>query len=56
MTGKTPQQKGDRLERTTVKQLRVAEFDSKGVTLSGSAAGYPGEPHCTITRHFGRMT
>ena len=43
MAGKTPRQKGNRLERTIVAKLKAAGLDAKRVPLSGSAAGFPGD-------------
>lgn len=43
MSGRSPKQKGDRLERATVQLLRAHGIDAKRVPLSGSAAGYPGD-------------
>jgi Holliday junction resolvase len=43
MSGKSPRQKGDRLERAVVLLLREHGLDAKRVPLSGSAKGYPGD-------------
>lgn len=43
VSGRAPRQKGERLERSIVTQLRAAGLDVKRVPLSGSAAGYPGD-------------
>ncbi len=43
MSGKSPRQKGDRLEREVVKLLQAAGVPARRVPLSGSMAGYPGD-------------
>lgn len=43
ISGKSPRQKGDRLEREVVKVLTEAGIKAKRVPLSGSAKGYPGD-------------
>jgi Holliday junction resolvase len=48
MSGKSPRQKGDRLERELVKLLEAAGIPAKRVPLSGSARGYPGDITATL--------
>ncbi len=48
MSGKSPRQKGDRLEREVVKLLEAAGIPAKRVPLSGSARGYPGDITATL--------
>ncbi len=48
MSGKSPRQKGDRLERAVVLLLREHGLDAKRVPLSGSAKGYPGDVVVTV--------
>ncbi len=48
MSGKSPRQKGDRLERGVVLLLREHGLDAKRVPLSGSAKGYPGDVVVTV--------
>ena len=48
MSGRSPRQKGDRLERAVVRTLQEAGVDAKRVPLSGSAAGYPGDVVATL--------
>lgn len=46
--GKSPRQKGDRLEREVVKALIEAGIKAKRVPLSGSVNGYPGDVLATL--------
>ncbi len=48
MSGKSPRQKGDRLEREVVKLLQAAGVPARRVPLSGSARGYPGDITATL--------
>jgi Holliday junction resolvase len=48
MSGKSPRQKGDRLEREVVKLLQAAGVPARRVPLSGSIAGYPGDVVVTV--------
>ncbi len=48
MSGKSPRQKGDRLERAVVLLLREHGLDAKRVPLSGSAKDYPGDVVVTL--------
>jgi Holliday junction resolvase len=48
VSGKSPRQKGDRLERAVVLLLRAHGLDAKRVPLSGSAKDYPGDVVVTV--------
>ncbi len=48
MSGKSPRQKGNRLERAVVLLLREHGLDAKRVPLSGSAKDYPGDVVVTV--------
>lgn len=48
VSGRSPRQKGDRLERAVVNQLQAAGLAAKRVPLSGSVQGYPGDVSVTL--------
>ena len=45
MPGRSPRQKGDRLERFIVNELRAAGIDAYRVPLSGAMRGFKGDIH-----------
>ena len=51
MSGRSPKQKGTRLERLVVAQFRSAGIEAKRVPLSGSADGFKGDIAVTLNGH-----
>lgn len=48
MSGRSPKQKGDRLERKIVKTLTEHGIEAHRVPLSGAVEGYPGDVVVTL--------
>lgn len=48
MSGRAPRQKGDRLERATVKLIREAGYPAERVPLSGAVEWLPGDVTATL--------
>ena len=51
MSGRSPKQKGTRLERLVVAQFKGAGLAAKRVPLSGSADGFKGDIIATLNGH-----